>query len=303
MPESPPDATESTPPESGHRIDRAKKATWRRPIGVSKGTWRYVHEGTIATRYDEFVATTPLCRVDLSMLADVFPDVRAPEAPPAGAEQTADSSGQGRGAEAQITPQKKWVFDLGCGTGRASEVLASHGYDVAAIDLSVPMLRQVTQRELNSVATIQANLVELDGIASGVGYGAVCLFSTLGMIQGRQNRRRFLSHVRRIVSPGGRFFLHVHHRYAALSNAPGIKQLATTALNSWTRSHWDFGDAVYAYRGLPDMFLHQFSRRELIADFSATGWRVDQWVNLSLDGSAVNENRWKLAGGFLIVVI
>ncbi|WP_044256997.1 class I SAM-dependent methyltransferase [Rhodopirellula sp. SWK7] len=302
MPEPSPDAPGSPSRGSHPRSGRSEKASWRRPIGVAPGTWRYVHEGTIATRYDEFVAATPLCQVDMTMLSDVFPGDRAVSVP---AERTSESdaeTGQGSAEGIAAPLQKKWVFDLGCGTGRASEVLAANGYEVAAVDLSIPMLREVAARQLSSVVTIQANLVELDAIADDVAHGAVCLFSTLGMIQGRANRRQFLTHVRRIVAPEGRFYLHVHHRYSALSSVPGIRQLLTTGLRSLTRSDWEFGDAVYAYRGLPDMFLHQFSRRELMADFAASGWRVDRWVDLSIDGASVRESRWGIAGGFLIVV-
>ncbi|EMI56453.1 Methyltransferase type 11 domain protein [Rhodopirellula sallentina SM41] len=261
-----------------------------------------MHEGAIAARYDEFVATTPLCGVDLEIISDVFPPISTVESAGETAAEGAETPGQGGAVGPSGGGEKKWVFDLGCGTGRASAVLASNGYQVAAVDLSLPMLREVRKRELESVATIRANLVQLDGIADDVAEGAVCLFSTLGMIQGRQNRRRFLAHVRRVVRTGGRFYLHVHHRYAALTNLPGVKQLMSTAVRSWTRSDWEYGDAVYAYRGLPDMFLHQFSRRELMADFAATGWNVERWWNLSLDGARVIDSKFGIAGGYLIVV-
>ncbi|MFG0289836.1 MAG: methyltransferase domain-containing protein [Rhodopirellula sp. JB044] len=298
----PRDTPESPSAAVPRRARRPENSTWRRPEGVAPGTWRYVHEGAIAARYDEFVATTPLCGIDLEILSDVFPKMSAVESAGETAAEGAETPGQGGAVRSSGGGEKKWVFDLGCGTGRASAVLASNGYRVAAVDLSLPMLREVRKRDLESVATIQANLVQLDGIADHVAEGAVCLFSTLGMIQGRQNRRRFLAHVRRIVRRGGRFYLHVHHRYAALTNLPGVKQLVSTAVRSWTRSDWEYGDAVYAYRGLPDMFLHQFSRRELMADFAATGWNVKRWWNLSLDGSRVIDSKVGIAGGYLIVV-
>lgn len=165
------------------------------------------------------------------------------------------------------------------------------------------MLRQVRKRNLASVIPIQANLVELDALAEDAADGAVCLFSTLGMIQGRDYRRQFLSHVRRIVRPASPFYVHVHHRYAALTNLPGMRQLAGSALRALTRSKWEFGDAVYPYRGLPDMFLHQFSHAELTADFAAAGWHVQRWERLSVDGSRLLKPRERrVAGGFLVVV-
>jgi SAM-dependent methyltransferase len=274
------------------------------------GTWRYAHEGTIATRYDEFVAGTPLCRIDLELLSEVFPALekavdtsrRVPNPHARGADELNDDDeiAKKKNHSTNCHVSRQWVLDLGCGTGRASAVLAANGYDVLAVDLSMPMLREVRNRGLASVVTLQANLVELEGIADDVASGAVCLFSTLGMIQGRTNRRRFLSHVRRIVRPGGRFYLHVHHRYAALTSLPTMRQLVGSAIRSVTRPDCEFGDAVYAYRGLPDMFLHQFSRRELTRDLMASGWRVARWERLSIDSARLTSRR--LAGGFLVVV-
>ncbi|TWT73393.1 class I SAM-dependent methyltransferase [Allorhodopirellula solitaria] len=309
MPPSYPNTPKSPATGPAKRTSAADQTAWRRPAGVSLGTWRYAHEGSIASRYNEFVAGTPLCRLDLDLLAEVFPVLsdrpRHQDAEDSLSEKTEPPRQQTaeKPAEKKNDRSPKWVLDLGCGTGRASELLAASGYHVFAIDLSLPMLRQVEARGLPAVIPIQANLVELDVFAENIADGAVCLFSTLGMIQGRDNRRRFLAHVRRIVRPTGSFYLHVHHRYGAIASLPGWKQLAGSAISSLTRRDREFGDAVYAYRGLPDMFLHQFSRRELLADFEATGWHVARWERLSLDGAQMlGPGARKIAGGFLVVL-
>lgn len=202
---------------------------------------------------------------------------------------------------AENSREKKWILDLGCGTGRASELLCQAGYGVFAIDLSTPMLREVIQRKNDGIIALRANLVQLDCFADASAAGAVCLFSTLGMIQGRTNRRQFLTHVRRIVEPGGSFLLHVHNRYAAITHSAGRRQLIGSRMRSWWHRGVEFGDAVYPYRGLPDMFLHQFSRRELMQDLMSAGWNVQRWERLSLDGSRLMKER-RIAGGFLVVV-
>lgn len=309
MSQSSPNSPESTSSHTSQRSSPPDQNAWRRPAGVSTGTWRYVHEGSIASRYDQFVADTPLCRLDLDLLEEIFPHHSASRNALENQPSTAILPEAERPlrmeerVEKKIPGAEKYVLDLGCGTGRASEVLARLGYAVLAIDLSLPMLRQVRERNLASVIPIQANLVELDALAENTADGAVCLFSTLGMIQGRGNRRQFLTHVRRIVRAGSPFYLHVHHRYAALTNLPGMRQLAGSALRSITRREWEFGDAVYPYRGLPDMFLHQFSRAELKADFAATRWQVQRWERLSVDGSRLlPHGERRVTGGFLAVV-
>ena len=260
---------------------------WRRPRGVAPGTWDYVHQRAIADHYDSFVADTPLCRVDLDVLRSLFPSVE-----PTGGQT---------------------VLDLGCGSGRATIPLAKIGYDVVAVDLSWPMLRVVLEKvaklqppisEVEAlrgrVLPVQANLVELGCLASESADHAICLFSTFGMIQGRENRRDMLRSVARVVRPGGKFLLHAHHRWAALREHRGIRRLA----GSWAKSIYnqdsEFGDATYAYRGLDQMFMHRFTKRELRRDLVTSGWTVDQVLALSIDGASTNRPGW-LPGGYFFV--
>ena len=60
------------------------------------------------------------------------------------------------------------------------------------------------------------------------------LFSTLGMIRGRENRQRVLNHVRRILKPGGLFVVHVHNLWYNLYDPGGpwwlVKNLLTAAV-------------------------------------------------------------------------
>lgn len=254
---------------------------WARPAGVAPGTWQYVHQRSIADRYDEFVAGTALCAVDEDVLSRVLPPIQKSPRP--------------------------IVLDLGCGTGRSALPLAARGYDVVGVDLSQPMLRRLVEKAAASeladhVHAVRANLVELSAFADDIADHAVCMFATLGMIQGRPNRRKMLSHVARIVRPGGTLVLHVHHRWAALRERHGIGQLAT----SWWRSirHRDdeFGDWTYGYRGLSDMFMHRFSRRELVSDLNHAGFEATETLRLSIEGSRLLKPSVKeIAGGFIIV--
>ncbi len=254
---------------------------WARPAGVAPGTWQYVHQRSIADRYDDFVAGTALCNVDEQVLRRILPPTQ--------------------------TSPRPIVLDLGCGTGRSAIPLATRGYAVVGVDLSQPMLRVLTEKAAASnlddhVHAVRANLVELGCIAHGVADHAVCMFATLGMIQGRSNRRSVLYHVGRIVRPGGTFVLHVHHRWAALRERHGLSHLAASWWRSVRNRGDEFGDSTYGYRGLADMFMHRFSRRELIADLSHGGWTATETLRLSIDGSRVlTSGQKEIAGGFIIV--
>jgi SAM-dependent methyltransferase len=245
---------------------------------VAPGTWDYVHERSIANHYDAFVADTPLCRLDQSILSGVFPGPDRPEV----------------------------VLDLGCGSGRAAIPLATRGYQVIAIDLSQAML-EVTRRKWSAcdlagkagrLLPLRANLVQLDGLADRSADHAVCLFSTFGMIEGRANRQQMLRHLSRIVRPGGSLLVHVHHRWAALRERGGCRNLFRSWLRSTFNSGRDFGDATYAYRGIAEMYMHRFSKRELLSDLTKSRWRLESLWPVSIDGAEI-ASRWTIPGGYL----
>ena len=226
------------------------------------------------------MADTPLCKTDRSILLGLFPDI-----------------------DASIAAT---IVDLGCGSGRTALELSSRGYRVVGVDLSQSMLevvRRKSRADGQSVAVVRANLVELECFAADSFDHAVCLFSTLGMIQGHECRRRMLSHVEKIVVPRGRFVFHVHHRWAALGEPGGFKRLSRSWWDSIRSKEHQFGDSTYAYRGIEDMFMHRFSLRELQADLAATGWSIEHVHCLSADSAHVIPLPRLLrhrVGGFLV---
>ena len=263
-------------------------ADWRRPPGVSEGIWQYVHQRSIARHYGEFVADTPLCDLDHRFLCDHFKRYASDQP-----------------ASNQV------IVDLGAGTGRLAIPLSKLGFNLIAVDLSQSMLEEllrqlpsapVTKSETRQqvILPMRANLVELDSIRESVADHAICMFSTLGMIQGQSNRIRFLCHANRIVRPGGTMIVHVHRRWAALRESGN----ALSLIESWIRSIADrgheFGDTVYAYRGLDKMFMHRFSSAELRSDLSKSGWRVSALHRIDLTGSDFTNSRWN-CGGYLVV--
>lgn len=160
----------------------------------------------------------------------------------------------------------QWIADLGCGTGRILVTLAQQGYRGLAIDLSAEMLAVVRQKAVRSeldIACLQANLVELDGLATAAVDHAVSLFSTLGMIRGRANRLRALQHVWRCLKPAGLCILHVHNFWFNLYDPGGPRWLVTNACRSLYDAQVERGDRYYPYRGVANMFLHVFTQREI----------------------------------------
>ncbi len=94
--------------------------------------------------------------------------------------------------------------------------------------------------------------------------------------------------------------MHVHHRWAALHEPDGVRNLVGNWLQSVVKKNIEFGDQTYQYRGLQSMFMHRFSRKELANQLLAGGWKIDQLQRLSLNGSTVMESTG-IAGGFIAV--
>ncbi len=259
-----------------------RRPAWRLPPGVTPGTWEYAAQPSIAEGDTQFLQNTPLARLDNDWVLQHLP--------PSGGDHSV------------------CVVDLGCGAGRTLAALWAAGFDCLGVDLSQPVLQQVLVEQARVPLTgrlIRANLVELGCLADHCVDHAVCLFSTLGMIRGRDHRRQFLTHVARIVRPGGRLIVHVHNRNAAWRDAPSRL--------GWLRSLWatvrqpaaELGDSYYSYRGLGDMFLHTFSWGELNRELRGSGWTSVRIVPLAANSDRLLPRPGWLpslrAGGFIAI--
>ncbi len=227
-------------------------ANWQLPPGVSRATWDYLQSEHIASEYDSYFADSALMRLDLQLLRSLLP--------------AADNL------------HRCVIADLGCGTGRVARELLPLGYELINVDLSPAMLREVAAKiptEYHSRSRcLSANLVDIASVLEPASLDwAVCLFSSLGMIRGRAFRRQFLSGVRQVLKPDGKFFMHVHNRYHSLRDPGGPSWLLASWWSSCRSSQHEFGDRVYSYRRLPNMFLHIYSRRELLRDLRSAGFQ------------------------------
>lgn len=227
------------------------RPAWQYPPGISRGTWDYLHSPSIADDYDSYFQDHPLLKLDIEVVRGLLPSAPADSTRP-------------------FT-----IADFGCGTARVARALMPLGYRMLNVDLSRHMLRQASQAGGSSATLggcVQANLVQLEWLRGGVLDMAVCLFSSIGMIRGRENRQKFLAHVCRSLRPNAPLILHAHNRLRSLLDPGGPAWLLGTRLRSWINRDWEYGDRVYAYRGLPSMFLHIYSRRELATDLTAAGF-------------------------------
>lgn len=226
--------------------------SWKLPPGVCRGTWDYLQSEDIARDYDRKLAESALLKLDERFILDHLPTV----------------------ATSRSTSDAPRVGDFGCGTGRISRLLSPMGFRMLNVDLS-PVMLQVLQEKCShpqSNECVQSNLVELDFLQPQSLDAAVCLFSSIGMIHGRENRQKFLRYVCNGLKPLSPLILHVHNRYHSLWHPTGPTWLVSTWLKSKLTSTWEFGDRVFPDLGIPSMFLHIYSRRELIQDLKIAGF-------------------------------
>jgi SAM-dependent methyltransferase len=251
-------------------------ADWQLPPGVSREVWEYLHDSTLARRYDESLAGTPLLDLDRQFVERHF-------------------SKAGR------------VIDLGCGTGRVAIPLARLGHAVTAVDLSEEMLRVAGEKAANArvrLDRVQANIVNLDGLRDGSFDSVVCMFATLGMIAGDEARRRVVGHAFRLLRPGGTFVLHVHSRWHHLRTAAGRRWLTRDVVRC-IRRRPDAGDwRMTHHDGRTGWSMHLFTLREITGLVRFAGFKVAevQFVGMTTDGRLARPwllPRWR-AYGFLI---
>jgi SAM-dependent methyltransferase len=151
--------------------------------------------------------------------------------------------------------------------------------------------------------TVQANLCHLGCLPSETFDYATSMFSTLGMIRGRDARRQALGETARVLKPGGRLALHAHNIWLNLRDPQGRRWLLRQ-LPRLFRGSKEFGDRRMTYRGIPGMEVHLYRWRELRRDLNHAGLRIDEVIPLDEVTAAPIRNPGRLpslrAGGWLV---
>ena len=237
-------------------------------------TLAYVHSRAIAEEYDTFNCRNELFDFDTTLL-DRF-----------------------------ITGTGK-LIDLGCGTGRHVLHFLKNGLDVTGLDMSEYMLsiasEKVAAAGLNATF-VRRDMRDLSDFPDNKYNYATCMFSTLGMVPGRDARTGVAAEVRRILAPDGMFFVHAHNRFHRWYSPDRLGWLVISALSS-AFGRDDFGDLhMDTYRGIPDMYLHIFSEREMTDMLVKAGFRDVYIIHLNERRNGELEGEWMRgvrANGFI----
>lgn len=184
------------------------------------------------------------------------------------------------------------LIDLGCGTGRLLVRFARRGFTVTGVDLSEHMLAEARTKLLNEQLTaqlIKADICRLPMTANGQNERllpgsydyALCMFSTIGLICGGENRLRFLRSVRQLLKPNGRLALHVHNKGFNIWRHEGRMFLLSNFIKS-RLGLTEPGDKFLSnYRGIKGMYVHVFTENEITELLGEAGFSVREVLALN----------------------
>jgi len=227
---------------------------WKLPAGVDRGLWDYMRSDEMVAGYEGQMAASPLAAADVAFCERAFP---AP----------------GR------------LLDIGCGTGRLCRWFAAKGYDCVGVDLSEEMLAAARRFPVPNIEYRTSNIVNLTELPDASFDYAACLFSTLGMVRGEENRTQVVANAHRLLKPGGRFVVHVHNRWFRGLGANWRKRDITMP---------------QAYAGAP-LTLHHFSRSEATGLLRAAGFVLEDVLAADVNGRPARWPRSLRAYGYLLL--
>jgi SAM-dependent methyltransferase len=227
---------------------------WLLPSGVTRGLWDYVHDKEIAKNYDAYLSNSSLFSTDLAFVEKHC-----------------------------FKPSR--LLDMGCGAGRLLIHFAKRGYRVLGVDLSEAMLEVAMAKasvEGVEIRCIKGNLVELDSLRDETFDYAACLFSTLGMVNGKDERRRVVAHAHRLLRPGCKFILHIHNRWFNFWDPAGRRWLCKDLYRSLLGDQGAGDREMPPHQGIGPLSLHHFTRSEAIRLLKDCGFRILEVIPIGL---------------------
>lgn len=178
-------------------------------------------------------------------------------------------------------PQNAKILDLGCGTGRTTEVLIKRGYQVIGGDISFRMIQAAKHQDIDTPLLVN----DACSLSFRAGEFDVLVFSGNGIdfIYPYEKRLKALYEIKRVLRPGG-LFIFSSHNHCIPRDKDGLKPFLKTLLkkrrNVYMDSHYCWG-AAKVYLSSPSLQIAEIERvgfkliklipRRLLKDIKALG--------------------------------
>lgn len=107
-------------------------------------------------------------------------------------------------------PAYRSVMDLGCGTGRHSNLLALRGYQVTGLDVNPQALAKARANAPADAVYINHDMRQLEGITGNFN-AVVSLWQSFGYFDEADNKK-ILRQIADKLTPNGRLVLDIYHR-------------------------------------------------------------------------------------------
>lgn len=198
----------------------------------------------------------------------------------------------------EIPPGSRSMLDVGAGDGGRARRIAQ-ARDIRELVLLEPSVAMQGKHDSDAkIQTLRAEQLHLEEAEFDV---ITCLWNVLGHIFPPASRLEVLRQFARLVSPQGRIFVDVQHRYNARHY--GVIPTALRFLRdglSWNETNgdvevaWDFDEARCATRG------HVFTHRECRSLAQRAGLTIEN--RFVVDYATGELRRWSIQGHLLYVL-
>ena len=202
-----------------------------------------------------------------------------------------------RGIEREIVPRirrnSQSLLDIGAGDGlRAARIAESAG--IARVVLVEPSAAMAGLAK-NTADVHQMRAEDLKADAFPGRFDVItCLWNVLGHVPGRESRGQTLKTMAKLLSPRGRLFIDVNHRYNAraygwiATSGRWVQDALTRNVNTGdVTAVWDVGKG----RSI-STYGHVFRHREIVELAEAAGMEIEERVVIDYDDGSIRRLPW-----------
>jgi tRNA (uracil-5-)-methyltransferase TRM9 len=179
------------------------------------------------------------------------------------------------------------VADIGCGNGRHLVPCAKQCRSVIGVDISRKLLKIVQstleKKNIRNVSLVHADAVQLP-VKNG-SFNAIIFIASLHNIQGKEQRRRSVEEIFRILAPQGTALISVWSRWQERYRRFFVQQY-------FFRTQ-EFGDINIYWRqnnlNIP-RFYHLYGKREFVQELQHAGFFVENIQSVKIHSKRFSDN-------------